>query len=96
MKTYNIACIPGDGIGKEVIPAGQQVLQALAAMRGLTERALVSPDPAYRAYLDQLGQENCQIFADLHNSTTAAQRGKAVDTLKGYVQDIQILNARKS
>ncbi|MDB5779170.1 MAG: tartrate dehydrogenase [Polaromonas sp.] len=31
MKTYKIACIPGDGIGKEVIPAGQQVLQALAA-----------------------------------------------------------------
>jgi tartrate dehydrogenase/decarboxylase / D-malate dehydrogenase len=31
MKTYKIACIPGDGIGKEVIPAGQEVLQALAA-----------------------------------------------------------------
>lgn len=31
MKTYQIACIPGDGIGKEVVPAGQQVLQALAA-----------------------------------------------------------------
>ncbi len=30
MKTYAIATIPGDGIGKEVIPAGQQVLQALA------------------------------------------------------------------
>lgn len=30
MKTYRIACIPGDGIGKEVVPAGQQVLQALA------------------------------------------------------------------
>ncbi|TFZ07134.1 tartrate dehydrogenase [Ramlibacter henchirensis] len=30
MKTHRIACIPGDGIGKEVIPAGQQVLQALA------------------------------------------------------------------
>ena len=30
MKTYKIATIPGDGIGKEVIPAGQQVLQALA------------------------------------------------------------------
>lgn len=29
MKTYRIACIPGDGIGKEVIPAGQEVLQAL-------------------------------------------------------------------
>ena len=31
MKTYKISCIPGDGIGKEVIPAGQQVLAALAA-----------------------------------------------------------------
>ncbi len=31
MKTYKIACIPGDGIGQEVIPAGQVVLQALAA-----------------------------------------------------------------
>jgi tartrate dehydrogenase/decarboxylase / D-malate dehydrogenase len=30
MKTYRIATIPGDGIGKEVIPAGQQVLEALA------------------------------------------------------------------
>jgi tartrate dehydrogenase/decarboxylase / D-malate dehydrogenase len=30
MKSYRIACIPGDGIGKEVIPAGQAVLEALA------------------------------------------------------------------
>ena len=34
MKTYNIACIPGDGIGKEVIPAGQSILQALAIATG--------------------------------------------------------------
>ena len=31
MRTYKIACIPGDGIGKEVVPAGQAVLAALAA-----------------------------------------------------------------
>ncbi len=31
MKTYSIATIPGDGIGKEVVPAGQQVLEALAS-----------------------------------------------------------------
>ena len=31
MNHYKIACIPGDGIGKEVVPAGQQVLEALAA-----------------------------------------------------------------
>lgn len=30
MKVYKIATIPGDGIGKEVVPAGRQVLQALA------------------------------------------------------------------
>lgn len=30
MKTYRIAMIPGDGIGKEVVPAGRRVLEALA------------------------------------------------------------------
>ena len=30
MKTYRIATIPGDGIGKEVVPAGRQVMEALA------------------------------------------------------------------
>ena len=34
MKTYRIATIPGDGIGKEVVPAGQKVLEALAAADG--------------------------------------------------------------
>jgi len=34
MKTCKIATIPGDGIGKEVIPAGQQVPQALAEAEG--------------------------------------------------------------
>src|SRR5512139_2035933 len=31
MKTWRIALIPGDGIGKEVVPAGRAVLEALAA-----------------------------------------------------------------
>src|SRR6202165_401110 len=31
MNTYRIAMTPGDGIGKEVVPAGREVLQALAA-----------------------------------------------------------------
>ena len=30
MKTYRIATIPGDGIGKEVVPAGQLVMDAVA------------------------------------------------------------------
>ncbi|MEZ0191004.1 tartrate dehydrogenase [Ralstonia solanacearum] len=31
MKTYRIATVPGDGIGKEVVPAGRTVMEALAA-----------------------------------------------------------------
>ncbi len=31
MKTYRLACIPGDGIGNEVMPEGLRVLQAAAA-----------------------------------------------------------------
>jgi len=31
LKTYRIAAIPGDGIGNEVIPAGLEVLEALAS-----------------------------------------------------------------
>ncbi|CAG2145293.1 tartrate dehydrogenase [Cupriavidus plantarum] len=31
MKTYKIATIPGDGIGKEVVPAGREVMGALVA-----------------------------------------------------------------
>ena len=70
--------------------------QAQAALRGLIERTLSPPDPAMRTYLDELSQENCQSFAELHNSTTPAQRGKAVETLKRYEQDFRSLNARKS
>src|ERR1700678_3363513 len=32
MKTYRIATVPGDGIGKEVVPAGQRVLEVLAGL----------------------------------------------------------------
>jgi tartrate dehydrogenase/decarboxylase/D-malate dehydrogenase len=34
MKSYRIASIPGDGIGMEVIPAGAEVLRALALKEG--------------------------------------------------------------
>ncbi len=36
MKIYKIATIPGDGIGKEVIPAGTEVLKSLAAKSPFT------------------------------------------------------------
>ena len=46
MKTYKIACIPSDGIGKEVIPAGQEVLA-----RGADN----APNFPFRAPGDALG-----------------------------------------
>ena len=35
-KTYRIATVPGDGIGKEVIPAGQAVAEAAARRHGFS------------------------------------------------------------
>jgi tartrate dehydrogenase/decarboxylase / D-malate dehydrogenase len=34
MNSYSIATIPGDGIGKEVVPAGRRVLETLAGASG--------------------------------------------------------------
>ena len=39
MRRYRIAVIPGDGIGKEVIPAGLEVLEAIAEREGGIEFA---------------------------------------------------------
>src|SRR5258708_32897529 len=35
MKTYKIAVIPGDGIGKEVVPEGLRVLEAAGRQFGM-------------------------------------------------------------
>ena len=35
-KTYRIAVIPGDGIGKEVVPEGLRVLEAAAKKHGVS------------------------------------------------------------
>lgn len=67
-----------------------------AAMRGLVERTINSPDPAYRDYMEKLTQDTCATLAELHNSTTPAQRHKAVETLQRYEQDFRTLNTQKS
>jgi hypothetical protein len=67
-----------------------------AALRGLFERRRNSPDPVYRDYRDKMTQQACETFADLHNSTTATQRGNAVEILKGYEQDFRTLNGQQS
>lgn len=70
--------------------------KAQIAMRRLLERSITSPDADYRAYAENFTRENCQTFAELHNSTSAEQRAKAVTTLKKYEDDFRLLADQKS
>ncbi|MBK5203949.1 MAG: hypothetical protein JJD98_00630 [Polaromonas sp.] len=40
--------------------------------------------------------QDCQTFANLRHSTTAALLSKAVATLNGYAQDFSALSAQQS
>lgn len=64
-------------------------------LRGLLARSTASPDMAYRGYIEQVTQESCASFAELHNSTTPEQRKKAVEVLAGYEQDFKTLVGQK-
>jgi Trk K+ transport system NAD-binding subunit len=64
-------------------------------MRGLLARSTVSPDTTYRKYQEQAIEEACSSFAELHNTTTAEQRKKAVGVLAGYEQDFRVLVSQK-
>jgi hypothetical protein len=65
-------------------------LQALAAR---VQRA--SPGP-YRNYQQRLTDYNCAFIAQLHNSTTPAQRQTARSKLKGWEDDLRALAAQKA
>jgi hypothetical protein len=44
----------------------------------------------------KLAEYNCGLAAQIHNATTAAQRQKARDTLKGWEEDLRSLVAPAS
>lgn len=44
-KTYRIAVIPGDGIGREVMPEGLRVLEAAARRFGISLETSTSTGP---------------------------------------------------
>ena len=67
-----------------------------ALIRALLDRNLNSPNPAYRALQHAQWREACANFAKVHNSTTPAQRTKALETLKEYETDFRVLAAKKS
>ena len=69
--------------------------QARPVVQALLHRAMNSPNAAYRAYQERMTRDSCATFAALHNSTTPAQRIKAVETLAGYVRDFKLLIAQR-
>lgn len=62
-------------------------------VQALLARSINSPDLAYRNYQEKMTQENCKVFASLHNSTTPAQRQQLIKVLKDYVTDARTLMA---
>ncbi len=64
-----------------------------AALRGLVDRVERSPHEAYRRYSERLLAANCALAAALHNTTSAAQRRHAAQTLAGWEGDLRALVA---
>jgi hypothetical protein len=67
--------------------------QTLAALRMLAEHAQHSPREAYLGYQERLYQYNCNLAAQLHNSTSREQRQTAVKKLKSWEEDARALAA---
>lgn len=65
--------------------------QTLAALRVLVVHAQRSPREIYLDYQARLRQYNCQLAAELHNSTSREQRLAAVKKLKSWEEDARAL-----
>lgn len=75
-------------------PARSEREANLAGVRSVAERWLRAPPGAYRDYQQRLTDYNCSFIAQLHNSTTPAQRQAARERLQGWEQDLRALAAQ--
>jgi hypothetical protein len=75
-----------------VVQPGMPGAEARTLLRGYLDRTQHSPDAAYRGWQDGLVQEGCRIFANVHESTTPAQRQQAVRRLRAYQRDLRELS----
>ena len=62
-----------------------------AGLRRLALETGRSPRADYLAYSQRLNAANCALAATLHNSTTLAQRQRAIDKLRGWEGDLRAL-----
>lgn len=79
----------------KVVTNPQDLASSQQDVRNLLTRSIMSPDAAYRSYLEQVTQDSCANFAELHNAATPDQRKNAVQVLAGYEQDFKSLMAQK-
>jgi len=68
----------------------------LAGLQALAARVQRAPPGPYRSYQQRLTEYNCAFIAQLHNSSTPAQRQMARDKLKGWEDDLRALVAQKA
>ena len=95
MKTYNIACIPGDGIGTEIVAEAVKVLNVLNLNLEL-ETALVG-GAAYEAYGHPLPDATLQLAKNADAILFGAVGDWKYDTLERSLRPEQaILGLRKN
>ena len=68
---------------------------AQLAFRQLVQRSLQSPEPAHLVHAQKLVRHNCRQLTWLHNSTTPAQRQKAMERLQFYEKTARSLAAQR-
>ena len=66
------------------------------AILGWFDQLQRSPDAAARERQAAFASQSCANIADLHNSTSSAQRAQAAQRLRGYARDFQELSGRPS
>jgi hypothetical protein len=68
----------------------------LAGLQALAARVQRAPPGPYRSYQQRLTEYNCAFVAQLHNSTTPAQRQAARGKLRAWEEDLRALAAQKA
>jgi hypothetical protein len=70
---------------------GANRVAAEFALRGYIQRSMSSPREPYRRYAERLTRFVCAAAAEIHNSTTPAQRQAGMNRFKGWEGDVRAL-----
>ncbi|KAK9464404.1 hypothetical protein V1512DRAFT_113116 [Lipomyces arxii] len=96
LKTLKIGLIPGDGIGKEVIPAGRQVLEALPSSYGLKFEFvdLIAGFEAFKATGVALPDETVKILSEECQGALFGAVSSPTTKVAGYSSPIVALRKK--